>query len=112
MILPKFSPLYSKGIRTIIERGSFRDWGVYCRVNRLPDGALFYQAGGKLIARLRFVVEVDGSTTVRKYQPGAWEHDLELTYDNAKFRAENLRRGKEMDELLGHTKRNEGIVFT
>ena len=35
------------------------------------------------------MVEVDGSTTVRKYQPGAWELDLELTYDNAGFRADN-----------------------
>jgi len=84
----------------VTERNILRDWGVYCRVNRLPGGALLYQAGGKLVARLRFVVEVDGSTTLRKYHPGAWEHDLELTYDNAKFRAENLRRGKEMDELL------------
>lgn len=84
----------------ITERSLLHDWGVYCRVNRLPGGALFYQVGGRFVARLRFVVEVDGSTTVRKYQPGAWEHDLELTYDNAKFRAENLRRGKEMDELL------------
>jgi len=26
----------------LIERGHLNDWGVYCRVNRLPDGALFY----------------------------------------------------------------------
>jgi hypothetical protein len=84
----------------IVERGSFRDWGVYCRVNRLPGGALSYQAGGKFIARLQFVVEVDGSVTIRKYKPGAWENDLERTYDNAKFRSENLKRGNEIDELL------------
>ena len=84
----------------ITERNLLHDWGVYCRVNRLPSGTLFYQVGGKFVARLRFVVEVNGSTTVRKYQHGDWEQDLELTYDNAKFRTENLRRANEMDELL------------
>ena len=88
-------------------RGVLNAWGVYCRVNRLPDGALFYQAGGKFIARLRFVVEVDSSITVRKYQPGDWETNLVPTYDNARFRAENLQKGKEMDELLAGARDTE-----
>lgn len=88
-------------------RGVLNGWGVYCRVNRLPDGALFYQAGGKFVARLRFVVEVDSSITVRKYQPGDWENNLVPTYDNARFRAENLQKGKEMDELLAGARDTE-----
>lgn len=85
-------------------RGLLNAWGVYCRVNRLPDGALFYQAGGKFIAQLRFAVEKDGSIKVRKYKPGDWERKLILTYDDARFRAENLQKGKEMEELLAGVK--------
>jgi len=88
-------------------RGVLNAWGVYCRVNRLPDGALFYQAGGKFVARLRFVVEVDSSITVRKYQPGDWENNLVPTYDNARFTSENLQKGKEMDELLAGARDTE-----
>ena len=91
----------------ITERGILNDWGVYCRVNRFPDGTLFYQAGGKFISRLKFVVKVDGSTTVRKYQLGDWENNLAPTYDNSRFRAENLRKGKEMDELLAGARDTE-----
>jgi len=91
----------------ISERGILNSWDVYCRVNRLPSGALFYQAGGKFIARLRFVVEVDSSITMRKYQPGDWENNLALTYDDARFRVENLQKGKEMDDLLEGAKDTE-----
>ena len=62
------------------ERGSLNVGGVYCRVNHLPHGALFYQAGGKFIARLRFTVEEDGSITVHKYEPGDWESKVDLAY--------------------------------
>ena len=91
----------------ITERGILNDWGVYCRVNRLPDGALFYQAGGKFIAQLRFAVEKDGSIKVRKYKPGDWERKLTPTYDDARFRAENLQKGKEMEKLLAGVKDTE-----
>jgi tetratricopeptide (TPR) repeat protein len=82
----------------LIEKGRLNSWGVYCRMNRLPDGTLLYQAGGKFVARLRFTVEKDGSTRVRKYQPGDWEHNLECTYDKAKFWVEGMRLYRELDE--------------
>lgn len=85
----------------ISERAQLDVWGVYCRVNQLPGGALLYQAGGKFIPRLRFVAEASGSIRVRKYQPGDWERNLARTYDfHARFRPEGLERAKEMDELL------------
>ena len=95
----------------ISERAHLNDWGVYCRVNRLPDGAFFYQAGGKLIARLRFVVEVDESITVRKYKPGDWECSLEPTYDGARFITEDFRVHNEIDELLADAKDTEEKIW-
>lgn len=62
------------------ERHSLNVRGVYCRVNRLPHGAFFYQAGGRFIARLRFTVSEDGSITIRKYEPGDWESKVDLAY--------------------------------
>jgi len=47
----------------ISERAHLNDWGVYCRVNRLPGGSLLYQAGGKFITRLRAST---ASTRLRK----------------------------------------------
>ena|GEM_PF-5376872 len=61
------------------------DWGVYCRMNRLPGGGRLYQAGGKFIAKLRFIVETNGSIVVRKYRPGGWECALEATYNYARL---------------------------
>jgi tetratricopeptide (TPR) repeat protein len=84
----------------LTERGHLNLWGVYCRVNSLPDGALFYQAGGKFIARLRFAVEKDGSIGVRKYQPGDWERKVGPTYDMAKYWMENIRVDNEIERLL------------
>jgi len=95
----------------ISERAHLNDWGVYCRVNRLPGGALFYQAGGKFIARLRFAVEEDGSITVRKYQPGEWECSLEPTYDGARFITEDFRVHKEIDELLADAKDTDDKIW-
>jgi len=62
------------------ERHSLNVRGVYCRVNRLPRGAFFYQAGGRFIARLRFTVSEDGSITIHKYKPGDWESKVDLAY--------------------------------
>lgn len=62
------------------ERRSLNVRGVYCRVNRLPHGAFFYQAGGRFIARLRFTVSEDGSITIHKYEPGDWESKVDLAY--------------------------------
>lgn len=66
------------------ERVSLNVGGVYCRVNNLPHGALFYQAGGMYIARLRFTVWKDGSITVHKYEPGDWESKVDLAYRMAR----------------------------
>jgi tetratricopeptide (TPR) repeat protein len=92
----------------LYDRGQLNVWGVYCRVNQLPGGGLLYQAGGRFVARLRFVHEVNGSTLVRKYKPGDWEKNLARLYDFfARFKPEGLERGKEMETLLAGAKDTE-----
>lgn len=95
----------------LADRAYLNDWGVYCRVNHLPGGALFYQAGGKFVARLRFTVEKDGSIIVQKYQPGDWELALEPTYNHAKYQGEGGRANKELDELLAGTQSIEERIL-
>lgn len=66
------------------ERGRLNVEGVYCQVNRLPSGVLFYQTGGKFSSQLRFELEEDGRIIVRKYQPGSWESKMDVSYGIAK----------------------------
>jgi len=80
------------------ERHSLNIKGVYCRVNRLPHGALFFQAGGKFIARLRFTVEEDGAITVHKYEPGDWESKVDLVYRAARRLHETFAIARETAE--------------
>lgn len=66
------------------ERGRLNVEGVYCQVNRLPSGVLFYQAGAKFSSRLRFELEKDGRIIVRKYHSGSWESKIDVSYGIAK----------------------------
>ena len=68
----------------ISERRRLNVDGVYCQVNHLPSGGLFYQAGGKFFSKLRFELEEDGHIIVRKYQPGSWESKIDVSYRIAK----------------------------
>lgn len=81
-------------------RAELSDWGVYCRVNRLPGGRLFYQAGRRMVGRLRFTVENDGSTTVQKYHAGEWERKLEPTYARAMYYLACSRTKDEIDQII------------
>jgi hypothetical protein len=82
----------------LVVRSGLNAHGVYCRLNRLPDGVMLYQAGGKLITRLRFTVEKDGSSRAQKYQPGDWERNLDFTYDKARFLTESAKVSRETEE--------------
>ena len=74
----------AKALLPLAERHSLNIKGVYCRVNSLPNVAIFYQAGGRFIARLRFRVSEDGSITIRKCEPGDWESKVDLAYQVSK----------------------------
>jgi len=70
----------SKAQIPLAQRSLLNFQGVYCRVNRLPHGAFFYQAGGRFIARLRFRVGKDGSIAITKYEHGDWETKVDAAY--------------------------------
>jgi len=55
--------------------------GLYVQMKSLPTGELQYIAGGRLVTKLVFVRELDGSKMVRKYQPGDWEFRVEETLE-------------------------------
>lgn len=71
-------------IATIKQTLSLRDRsltsgnGLYVQSGRLPDGAIQYMAGGKFIAKLIFVRNLDGSKDIKKYQPGDWETKVNI----------------------------------
>lgn len=72
-------------IGTIKGKLSFRDraltssYGLYVQSGRLPGGVTQYMAGGRLLKKLVFVREADGTRTVKKYQPGDWELKVDET---------------------------------
>jgi len=74
-----------KEIGTIKGKLSFRDraltssYGLYVQSGRLPRGAMQYMAGGKLVKKLVFIREADGTRTVKKYHAGDWELKVEVT---------------------------------
>lgn len=87
-------------------RGLLNIQGVYYQGRVLPDGSLFYMAGGRFIPKLTFAVERDGSVTVRKYKPGEWESAVDaaeemawkLLEETTPPEDELLRRAKELQE--------------
>jgi hypothetical protein len=81
-------------------RKNLDSWGVNCRVNRLRDGASWYQAGGSFISKLGFVLRSDGSILGRKYNPGDWELAIEPTYNYAKYLIESRIDEPEKAEVM------------
>ena len=71
-------------IATIKQTLSLRDRsltsgnGLYVQSGKLPGGAIQYMAGGRFIAKLIFVRNLDGSKDIRKYQPGDWETKVDI----------------------------------
>lgn len=71
-------------IATIKQTLSLRDRsltsgnGLYVQSGGLPSGAIQYMAGGKFIARLIFIRNLDGSKDIKKYQPGNWETKVDI----------------------------------
>jgi tetratricopeptide (TPR) repeat protein len=90
----------AKSVLPIRDRLYLNIWGVYCRVNHLPGGGHLYQAGGKFIAKMRFIVETNGSIVVRKYRPGDWESALEATYNHARLWRTSAEAMQEFADLL------------
>jgi len=72
-------------IGTIKGKLSFRDraltssYGLYVQSGRLPGGAMQYMAGGKLLKKLVFVREADGTRIVKKYHAGDWKLKVDET---------------------------------
>lgn len=93
----------AKSVLPATEKLLLNKWDVYCRMNHLSDGRNLYQAGGKFIAKLRFMIETDGSIIIQKYRSGDWESVLEATYNHAKLLrtyAEAERRLMEIGQEL------------
>lgn len=58
-------------------------YGVYVQGRPLPNGEEAFFAGSRDVSFLSFVRRVDGCTRLVRYQPGAWEEALALTYAKA-----------------------------
>ncbi len=68
--------------------------GLQVKTKSLATGELQYMAGGRLITRLVFIKEPDGTKSVKKYQPGDWEFKVEETLElcrTLKRAAEDLK---------------------
>jgi uncharacterized protein YukE len=61
------------------DRAFTSEYGLYVQSGQLPSGAMQYMAGGKFLTKLIFVREIDGTRTVKKYHPGNWEANVEVT---------------------------------
>ncbi|MBN2075187.1 MAG: hypothetical protein JW762_06525 [Dehalococcoidales bacterium] len=101
----------AKSVLPVRDRSYLNIWGVYCRVNHLPGGGHLYQAGGKFITKVRFVVETNGSIVVRKYKPGDWESALEATYNHARLWRTRAEAMQEFADLLPNGQTIEGRVL-
>lgn len=58
---------------------SARGLNVNCKP--LPANEALYSAGGRFGAKLTFIKDSDGSRSVKKYQPGGWEFQVEETVE-------------------------------
>ena len=68
--------------------------GLHVKTKGLATGELQYMAGGRLITKLVFIKEPDGTKSVKKYQPGDWEFKVEETLElcrTLKRAAEDLK---------------------
>ena len=68
--------------------------GLHVKTKSLATGELQYMAGGRLITRLIFVKEPDGTKSIKKYRPGDWEFKVEETLElcrTLKRAAEDLK---------------------
>lgn len=90
----------AKAVLPAETRPYLNKWGVYCHVNHLPGGGRLYQAGGKFVTKLRFIVETNGSVVVRKHKPGDWESALEATHNHAKLWRSQAEAEQELAGLL------------
>lgn len=55
--------------------------GLHVQKKTLFSGELQYTAGGRLMTKLVFVKEADGTRNVKRYQPGGWEFKVEETLE-------------------------------
>ena len=55
--------------------------GLHVQKKIPSSNELQYSAGGRLTAKLVFVIEADGARNVKKYQPGGWEFKVEETLE-------------------------------
>jgi hypothetical protein len=51
--------------------------GLYVFKHKTPGGVTQYIARGKFHIKLAFLRTADGSREIRKYQPGAWQRELD-----------------------------------
>ncbi len=93
-------------------RGEFNRFGCYVQEKYLT----YYSAGGKHIPKLEFGIEMDlenpfpkdkkGKTSVRwnvavrKYKPGDWEKDVDLTYKFARVFCDMVKEEEQRAPLL------------
>ncbi|MFQ6122736.1 MAG: hypothetical protein ACE5LA_06755, partial [Dehalococcoidales bacterium] len=61
------------------DRALTSSYGLYVQSGPLPAGAVQYMAGGRLIKKLVFTREADGTRSVKKYQTGDWELKVDET---------------------------------
>ena len=54
-------------------------YGLYVHRRRLSGGATQYTAGGRLIKKLVFIKDTDGTRTIKEYKPGDWELKIDET---------------------------------